>query len=166
MAPNIRNISSKAVVNVSSTDRTRSEVRQFLVALSAFAFVVSAMGVREAGPLVFASDIVLVLCGGWCANQLIRGFDTLKEQVICVMQAYFVGLLCCSIILFLLGWLAFLPGEIQLLGQSLLHAATFTTNLQIAYLPTSEHFRFACVLDHLWLPALIAQCCAILAGLF
>ena len=116
--------------------------------------------------MAFAADIVLVLCGGWCANQLIRGLDVLKEQVICVLQAYFTGLLCCSIVLFIIGWMVFLPSEFLHLGHSLLFAATFTTNLQLALLPSDMPLRFDGLLNHLWVPALIAQCCAILAALY
>lgn len=155
-----------AVLNMSNPEHTRSEVRQFLVALSALAFVLSTLGLRDGGPMAFAADIVLVLCGGWCANQLIRGLDVLKEQIICILQAYFTGLLCCSVVLFVIGWMVFLPSEFVHLGHSLLFAATFTTNLQLALLPSDVPLRFDGLLDHLWVPALIAQCCAILTALY
>jgi len=155
-----------AIVNVSNSELTRSEVRQFLIALSALAFVLSTLGLRDGGAMAFAADIVLVLCGGWCANQLIRGLDVLKEQVICVLQAYFTGLLCCSVVLFAIGWMVFLPSEFLNLGNSLLFAATFTTNFQLALLPSVDALRFDGLLDHLWVPALIAQCSAILALLY
>jgi hypothetical protein len=155
-----------AILNVSNSELTRSEVRQFLVALSALAFLLSTLGLRDGGAMAFAADIVLVLCGGWCANQLIRGLDILKEQVICVLQAYFTGLLCCSVVLFAIGWMVFLPSEFLNLGNSLLFAATFTTNFQLALLPPVDALRFDGLLDHLWVPALIAQCCAILAALY
>lgn len=155
-----------AVLNVSNSEVTRSEVRQFLVALSALAFVLSTLGLRDGGAATLAADIVLVLCGGWCANQLVRGLDVLKAQVICVLQAYFTGLLCCSIALFAIGWMVFLPSEFLNLGNALLSAATFTTNFRLVFFPPVEALRFDGLLDHLWVPALIAQCCAILAVLF
>ncbi|MCK0151537.1 hypothetical protein MWU54_15955 [Marivita sp. S6314] len=153
-------------MHIPDTASSRAEVRQFLLALAGLAFVLSTLGTRDGGPMAFAADIVLVLCGGWCANQLIRGFDVFKEQVICVLQAYFVGLLCCSVVLFVAGWLVFLPSEYLHLGQSLMFAATFSTNFELALLPHAVQLRFDGLLDHLWVPALIAQCCAILAAVF
>ncbi|WP_411232601.1 SGNH hydrolase domain-containing protein [Marivita sp. S0852] len=152
-------------MHVPDTVSSRSEVRQFLVALAGVAFVLSTLGTRDGGPMAFAADIVLVLCGGWCANQLIRGIPIFKEQAICVLQAYFVGLLCCSTVLFLVGWLVFLPSEYLHLGRSLLFAATFTTNFELALLPQDALLRFDGLLDHLWVPALIAQCCGLLVVL-
>lgn len=165
MAPDPYSQDQSVVLNVTNSDLARAEVRQFLVALSALAFLMAAMGLPDGGPQAFAADIVLVLCGGWCANQLIRGSDVFKEQVICVIQAYFTGLLCCSILLFLIGWMVFLPSEFLHLGNSLLFAATFSTNFQLAFFPAAEIMRFDGLLDHLWVPALIAQCCAILFAL-
>ncbi|WP_072777831.1 SGNH hydrolase domain-containing protein [Marivita hallyeonensis] len=155
-----------AVLNVSNTDVTRSEVRQFLVALYSMAFILATLGLRDSGPMAFAADTVLVLCGGWCANQLIRGHDIMKTQMICVLQAYFTGLLCCSVVLFAVGWMVFLPSEFLHLGHSLLFAATFATNLDVALLPSNTSLRFDGLLDHLWVPALVAQCCGILIVLY
>ncbi|MFP7569494.1 SGNH hydrolase domain-containing protein [Marivita sp. S2033] len=149
-----------------NTASARSEVRQFLMALAGLAFVLSTLGTSDTGPRAFAADIVLVLCGAWCANQLIRGPSVFKEQAICVLQAYFIGLFCCSIALFIVGWMVFLPSEYVHLGHSLMFAATFTTNFELAFLPTSNALRFDGVFDHLWVPALIAQSCAILIALY
>jgi hypothetical protein len=147
------------------SEASRSEMRQFLFALSCLAFVLAALGTGNLGTNAFAADIVLVFCGAWCANQLIRGKGVFQQQVICVLQAYFVGILCCSTLLFAVGWLVFLPSEFVNLGHSLLLAATFTTNLGLVFFPVDSGLRLDGLLDHLWLPALIAQCCAILAFL-
>lgn len=138
-------------------------MRQFLFAMSCLAFLLAALGIGSMGANAFAADIVLVFCGAWCANQLVRGPEIFKAQVICVLQAYFVGVLCCSVVLFVVGWMIFLPAEYQNLGHSLLLAATFSTNIGLALFPVDSGLRFDGQFHHLWLPALIAQCCAILA---
>jgi hypothetical protein len=154
------------LLNVATTDTTRSEVRQFLGALLVLAFVLSTFGVRDGGTMAFSVDIVLVLCGAWCANQLIRGPLIFQAQVGCVLRAYLVGLLCCSVLIFIVGWLVFLPSEFLNLGIGLLLAGTFTTNIGIALFPVESALRFDGVLDHLWVPALIAQCVLIVAVLY
>lgn len=158
--------SATPLIEVSNTDTARNEVRQFLGALLAIAFVVATLNVRDGGTMAFASDVVLALCGAWCANQLVRGREIFKEQVICVLQVYFIGLACCAIFLFGFGWLVFLPSEYFHLGSSLLQAATFTTNIGLALFPIENTLRFDGALDHLWVPALIAQCVAIVSSLY
>lgn len=150
-------------IKLSLSESTRAEVRQFLGAILALAFVMATLGVTDGDRLAFASDIVLCLCGAWTANQMIRGRAVFKEQVICVLQVYFIGLACCSVLLLGIGALVFLPSEYLRLGNGLLHAATFTTNLELALHPRGPNLRFDGVLDHLWVPALIAQCIAITA---
>lgn len=159
-------IASASLIQVSNTDTTRAEVRQFLGALLALAFVMATLGVNNGGTMAFATDIVLALCGAWCANQLIRGKAVFKEQVICVLQVYFIGLACCSVFLFAMGWLVFLPSEYLHLGNALLYAATFTTNIGLALFPVENGLRFDGVLNHLWVPALIAQCVLIVSGAY
>lgn len=141
-------------------------MRQFLLAMAGFAFILAALGTGSVGTDAFAKDIILVFCGAWCANQLIRGPEIFKSQVICVLQAYFIGILCCSILLFIVGWMVFLPEEYTNLGHSLLLAATFSTNLGLALFPIDLGLRFDGLFDHLWIPALIGQCCAILGFLY
>ncbi len=148
------------------TEAARSELRQFLLALGCLAFVFAAVGTGTNGADAFAKDIILVFCGGWCANQLIRGPEVFKSQVICVLQAYLIGILCCSVLLFVVGWMIFLPGEYTNLGHSLLLAATFSTNLGLVFFPVDTGMRFDGLFDHLWLPALIGQCCVILSLLY
>lgn len=166
MTPTKNIKSAVSLIEVSSSDTTRAEVRQFLGALLAIAFVIATLGIRSGGTLAFASDIVLALCGAWTANQLVRGKAVFREQVICVLQAYFIGLACCAVFLFVFGWMVFLPSEYRHLGISLLHAATFSTNIGVALFPVESALRFDGVLDHLWVPALIAQCVVILMALF
>lgn len=137
-------------------------MRQFLFAMACLAFLLSALGFGSISANAFAADIVLVFCGAWCANQLIRGPQIFKAQAICVLQAYFIGVLCLSILLFGAGWFLFLPVEYQNLGHSLLLAATFSTNIGLVFFPVDSGLRFDGLFHHLWLPALIAQCCAIL----
>lgn len=137
-------------------------MRQFLLAMACLAFVFAALGTGNVGADAFAADIVLVFCGAWCANQLIRGPEIFKTQVICVLQAYFIGVLCCSLVLFVIGWMIFLPEEYRHLGHALLLAATFSTNLGLALFPVDAAMRLEGLFDHLWIIALIAQCSAIL----
>lgn len=144
------------------SESARSEMRQFLLAMACFAFVLAALGAGQVGTDAFAKDIILVFCGGWCANQLIRGPDIFKSQVICVLQAFFVGVLCCAVVLFIVGWMIFLPEEYEHLGQALLMAATFSTNFGLVFFPFDTGMRFDGLFDHLWIPALIAQCGLIL----
>ncbi len=151
---------------VKDTEAARSELRQFLLAMGCFAFVIAALGTGSVGADAFAKDIILVFCGAWCANQLIRGPEIFKSQVICVLQAYFIGVLCCAILLFFIGWMIFLPAEYKNLGHALLLAATFSTNLGLAFFPVDTGMRFDGLFDHLWLPALIGQCCVILSILY
>lgn len=151
---------------IRDSDSARSEIRQFLLALACFAFVLAALGAGQYGADAFAKDIILVFSGAWCANQLIRGPEIFKSQVICVFQAYLVGVLCCAVLLFAVGWLVFLPEEYENLGQALLFAATFTTNFGHVFFPADTGLRFDGLFDHLWIPALIAQCGLILTGLF
>ena len=153
-------------VHVPNTNGARAEVRQFLLALTALAFVLSTLGTRVGGPTAFAADIVLVMCGAWTANQLIRGWDIFRIQVGVVLQAYFVGLLASALVLFAVGWLLFLPSEFENLGRSMLAAGTFTLNLELALLPRADELRFDGILDHLWVISLIGQCCAILAAVY
>lgn len=148
------------------SESARSELRQFLLAMAGFAFVLAALGAGQFGADAFAKDIILVFSGGWCANQLIRGSDIFKKQVICVLQAYFIGVLCCALVLFVVGWMIFLPEEYEHLGHALLMAATFTTNFGQAFFPIETGMRFDGLFDHLWLPALIAQCGVILSLLY
>ena len=148
------------------SESARSELRQFLLAMACFAFVLAALGAGQFGADAFAKDIILVFSGGWCANQLIRGSDVFKKQVICVLQAYFIGVLCCAFVLFIVGWLIFLPEEYEHLGHALLMAATFTTNFGLAFFPVESGMRFDNLFDHLWIPALIAQCGVILSLLY
>ena len=148
------------------SESARSEIRQFLLALACLAFVLAALGAGQVGADAFAKDIILVFCGAWCANQLIRGTDIFKSQIICVLQAYFIGVLCCAVLLFGVGWMVFLPQEYENLGHALLLAATFTTNIGQVFFPVETGMRFDGLFDHLWLPALIAQCGVILSVLF
>lgn len=141
-------------------------MRQFLFAVACLAFALAALGTGNLGTNAFAADIVLVFCGAWCANQLIRGPDIFRQQIVCVLQAYFIGILCCAALLFVVGWLVFLPSEFANLGHALLLAATFTTNLGQAFFPVDSGLRMDGLFDHLWLPALIGQCSAILALLY
>ncbi|PRY81586.1 SGNH hydrolase domain-containing protein [Marivita geojedonensis] len=141
-------------------------MRQFLLAISCLAFVMAALGTKNIAANAFAADIVLVFGGAWCANQLIRGFAVFRQQVICVLQAYFIGVLCCSALLFFIGWMLFLPSEYRNLGHSLLLAATFTTNIGMVFFPVDNGMRFDGLFNHLWIPALIAQCAAILTLLY
>lgn len=141
-------------------------MRQFLMAMACVAFILAALGTGSVGTDAFAKDIILVFCGAWCANQLIRGPEIFRSQVICVLQAYFIGILCCSGLLFIVGWMVFLPEEFSNLGHSLLLAATFSTNLGLALFPVDSGLRFDGLFDHLWIPALIGQCCAILGLLY
>jgi len=141
-------------------------MRQFLFAVACLAFALAALGTGNLGTNAFAADIVLVFCGSWCANQLIRGQDIFRQQVICVLQAYFIGILCCAALLFVVGWLVFLPSEFAGLGHALLLAATFSTNLGLLFFPVDSGLRMDGLFDHLWLPALIGQCSAILAVLY
>lgn len=134
--------------------------------MAGFAFVLAALGAGQFGADAFAKDIILVFCGGWCANQLIRGADIFKRQIICVLQAYFIGVLCCALVLFIIGWMIFLPEEYEHLGHALLLAATFTTNFGQAFFPVDTGLRFDGLFDHLWIPALMAQCGVILSLLY
>lgn len=148
------------------SESTRSEIRQFLLAVTGIAFVLAALGAGQVGADAFAKDIILVFCGGWCANQLIRGSEIFKSQVICVLQAYLIGVMCCALLLFAVGWFVFLPWEYKNLGHGLLLAATFTTNIGQVFFPIDTGMRFDGLFDHLWLPALIAQCGLILTVLY
>lgn len=150
------------ILDLKDTDSARSEMRQFLLAMAALAFIFAALGTGSVGADAFAKDIILVFCGGWCANKLVGGTDVFKSQLVSVLQAYFTGLLCCSVLMFAVGWMVFLPQEYQNLGHSLLLAATLSTNLGLALFPVGSGLRFDGLFDHLWLPALIAQCCAVL----
>ncbi len=142
-------------------------MRQFLLSMACFAFVFAALGAGQVGTDAFAKDIILVFCGGWCASQLIRGFEYFKKHVICVLQAYFIGILCCALLLlFIVGWMVFLPEEYEHLGHALVLAATFTTNFGLVFFPVDAGMRFDGLFDHLWIPALIAQCAVILSVLF
>ena len=151
---------------IRDSDSARSEIRQFLLALACMAFVLAALGAGQFGTDAFAKDIILVFSGAWCANQLIRGPEIFKSQVICVLQAYLIGVLCCGLLLFVAGWMIFLPAEYENLGLELLLAATFTTNFGYVFFPGDTGLRFDGLLDHLWIPALIAQCGLILSGLY
>lgn len=148
------------------SESARSEVRQFLLAMACLAFVLAALGAGQVGADAFAKDIILVFCGGWCANQLIRGPGIFRSQVISVLQAYFIGVLCCAVVLFFVGWMIFLPEEYMHLGHALMLAATFTTNVGLVFFPLETGMRFDGLFDHLWIPALIAQCSVILALLY
>lgn len=148
------------------SESARSEMRQFLLSMACFAFVFAALGAGQVGTDAFAKDIILVFCGGWCASQLIRGFEYFKKHVICVLQAYFIGILCCALLLFIVGWMVFLPEEYEHLGHALVLAATFTTNFGLVFFPIGAGMRFDGLFDHLWIPALIAQCAVILSVLF
>lgn len=141
-------------------------MRQFLLALACFAFVLAALGAGQVGADAFAKDMILVFCGAWCANQLIRGPEIYRAQVICVLQAYFIGVLCCALLMFAVGWMIFLPEEYKILGNALLQAATFTTNFGLVFFPVDSSQRFVGLFDHLWIPALIGQCCLILSLLY
>ncbi len=151
---------------IRDSESARSEMRQFLLSMACFAFVLAALGAGQVGADAFAKDIILVFCGGWCANQLIRGPDIFKSQVICVLQAYFIGVLCCGLLLFVVGWMIFLPEEYKHLGHALVLAATFTTNFGLVFFPVDSGLRFDGLFDHLWIPALIAQCGIILTCLY
>ena len=150
---------------IRDSESARSEMRQFLLSMACFAFVLAALGAGQVGADAFAKDIILVFCGGWCANQLIRGPEIFKSQVICVLQAYFIGVLCCALLLFVVGWMIFLPEEYKHLGHALVLAATFTTNFGLVFFPVDSGLRFDGLFDHLWIPALIAQCGIILTCL-
>lgn len=134
--------------------------------MACLAFVLAALGAGQVGADAFAKDIILVFCGGWCANQLIRGPGIFRSQVISVLQAYFIGVLCCAVLLFVVGWMIFLPEEYMHLGHALMLAATFTTNVGLVFFPVDTGMRFDGLFDHLWIPALIAQCSVILALLY
>ncbi|MCR9158036.1 MAG: hypothetical protein NXH80_12370 [Rhodobacteraceae bacterium] len=151
---------------IRDSESARSEMRQFLLSMACFAFVLAALGAGQVGADAFAKDIILVFCGGWCANQLIRGPEIFKSQVICVLQAYFIGVLCCALLLFVVGWMIFLPEEYKHLGHALVLAATFTTNFGLVFFPVDSGLRFDGLFDHLWIPALIAQCGIILTCLY
>lgn len=146
-------------MHVPCSDGIRAEIRQVLLLLAATALVLATLDARMPGLGTLSIDLVLAFCGAWFANQLIRGHATARRQVLHVLEIYFSGLLACAIAIGALGLLVFLPDELAAFGRSLIYATTFTTNLEIAVATDPGAGRFASLLPHLWLPALIAQSC-------